>query len=104
MLAQPWIRSSRPVVGGEVSLVRSGVELSSRSDATTAGRAVDPRACREVRRPPTHGAAGARRGGAAAAQGLPGATRPAIDPFAAVIDGWLLADHDAPRKQRHTAR
>ncbi len=30
--------------------------------------------------------------------------RPAIDPFAAVIDGWLLADKDAPRKQRHTAR
>ena len=30
--------------------------------------------------------------------------RPAIDPFAAVIDGWLLADQDAPKKQRHTAR
>ena len=30
--------------------------------------------------------------------------RPAIDPWAAVIDGWLLADRDAPRKQRHTAR
>ena len=30
--------------------------------------------------------------------------RPAIDPWAAVIDGWLLADQDAPRKQRHTAR
>ena len=24
--------------------------------------------------------------------------------FAAVIDGWLMADLDAPRKQRHTAR
>jgi transposase len=30
--------------------------------------------------------------------------RPAIDPFAAVIDGWLLDDRDAPKKQRHTAR
>jgi len=30
--------------------------------------------------------------------------RPAIDAYAPVIDGWLLADKDAPRKQRHTAR
>ncbi len=30
--------------------------------------------------------------------------RPATDPWAAVIDAWLLADKDAPRKQRHTAR
>jgi transposase len=30
--------------------------------------------------------------------------RPAIDRYARVIDGWLLADRDAPRKQRHTAR
>lgn len=30
--------------------------------------------------------------------------RPAIDPWTEVIDGWLLADRDAPRKQRHTAR
>jgi transposase len=30
--------------------------------------------------------------------------RPAIDPYAEVIDGWLLADRDVPRKQRHTAR
>jgi transposase len=30
--------------------------------------------------------------------------RPAIDAYAAVIDGWLLADRDVPRKQRHTAR
>jgi transposase len=34
----------------------------------------------------------------------PGRPRPAIDPYAQVIDGWLLADRDAPRKQRHTAR
>jgi transposase len=30
--------------------------------------------------------------------------RPAIGPYAAVIDGWLLADREVPRKQRHTAR
>ncbi len=30
--------------------------------------------------------------------------RPAIDPYAQVIDGWLLADREVPRKQRHTAR
>ena len=29
---------------------------------------------------------------------------PAIGPYAAVIDEWLLADRDVPRKQRHTAR
>jgi transposase len=29
---------------------------------------------------------------------------PAIDVYAPVIDGWLLADKDVPRKQRHTAR
>ena len=26
-----------------------------------------------------------------------------LEPFKAVIDGWLRADLDAPRKQRHTA-
>jgi hypothetical protein len=30
--------------------------------------------------------------------------RPALDAWVAVIDGWLLADRNAPRKQRHTAR
>ena len=30
--------------------------------------------------------------------------RPAVDPYRGVIDGWLLADRDAPRKQRDTAR
>jgi transposase len=30
--------------------------------------------------------------------------RPAIDPYVEIIDGWLLADRDVPRKQRHTAR
>jgi transposase len=30
--------------------------------------------------------------------------RPAIDPYVQVVDGWLVADRDVPRKQRHTAR
>jgi len=30
--------------------------------------------------------------------------RPAVGPYAAIIDGWLLADREVPRKQRHTAR
>jgi len=31
-------------------------------------------------------------------------SRPAIDPYVEVIDSWLLADREVPRKQRHTAR
>jgi len=31
-------------------------------------------------------------------------TRPATDPWSEVIDAWLAADKDVPRKQRHTAR
>ncbi len=30
--------------------------------------------------------------------------RPAIDDYAGLIDVWLLADREVPRKQRHTAR
>lgn len=30
--------------------------------------------------------------------------RPAIDPFRDVIDAWLIADAQAPKKQQHTAR
>ena len=30
--------------------------------------------------------------------------RPAIDDYAAIVDGWLVADRQVPRKQRHTAR
>jgi transposase len=30
--------------------------------------------------------------------------RPAIGPYAAIIDQWLVADRDVPPKQRHTAR
>jgi transposase len=31
-------------------------------------------------------------------------SRPAIDPWAGVIDAWLIGDRDVHRKQRHTAR
>ena len=34
----------------------------------------------------------------------PPRSRPAIEPWSAVIDGWLLEDQKVPRKQRHTAR
>jgi len=30
--------------------------------------------------------------------------RPALGPYMQIIDEWLLADRDVPRKQRHTAR
>ena len=29
---------------------------------------------------------------------------PQLEPFKEIIDGWLRADLDAPRKQRHTVR
>jgi len=34
----------------------------------------------------------------------PARPRPAVGAYAELIDSWLLADRDAPRKQRHTAR
>jgi transposase len=34
----------------------------------------------------------------------PQRSKPALDPYMQVIDEWLLADRDVPRKQRHTAR
>ena len=30
--------------------------------------------------------------------------RPKLDPFVAIIDGWLSEDKTRPRKQRHTAK
>jgi transposase len=30
--------------------------------------------------------------------------RPAIEPYVEIVDGWLLADRQAPKKQRHTSR
>src|ERR1700722_10274410 len=37
-------------------------------------------------------------------EGYPPRPRPAIGPYEAIIDAWLLADREVPRKQRHTAR
>src|SRR5215472_3841644 len=34
----------------------------------------------------------------------PQRAQPAIGPYTAIIDEWLVADRDVPRKQRHTAR
>jgi len=34
----------------------------------------------------------------------PPRVKPAMQPWTAVVDGWLEADKLAPRKQRHTAR
>lgn len=36
-------------------------------------------------------------------QAYPRRARPVIDPFAKIIDAWLLADRDVLRKQRRTA-
>lgn len=37
-------------------------------------------------------------------QVYPTRARPAIDPWRELIDAWLIADQQAPKKQRHTAR
>jgi transposase len=37
-------------------------------------------------------------------QAYPPRPRPAIGPYMQVIDKWLVADREVPRKQRHTAR
>ncbi len=37
-------------------------------------------------------------------QVYPARARPAIDPWRELIDGWLIVDQEAPKKQRHTAR
>ena len=34
----------------------------------------------------------------------PSRSCPAADPWAAVIDAWLVEDQQVPRKQRHTAQ
>jgi len=39
-----------------------------------------------------------------ARKAYPPRQRPAIEAYVEIIDSWLLADREAPRKQRHTAR
>jgi transposase len=38
------------------------------------------------------------------ARKVPDRESPVLGPYRAIIDGWLVADRQAPRKQRHTAR
>jgi hypothetical protein len=105
MLAPLVVQIVSVVVGREVSQVRSRVELF---EQIRRDRRLEQLSIRELAE--RHGVH--RR---AVRQALvtaippprrtyPPRRRPAIDPWAAVIDDWLLADQDAPRKQRHTAR
>jgi transposase len=93
------------VVGGEVGQVRSRVDLF---EQIRRDRRLEQLSIRELAE--RHGVhrRTVRQALAAAVppqrKTYPPRRRPAIDPFAAVIDGWLLADEDAPKKQRHTAR
>jgi transposase len=105
MLAPPRFRSSLSVVGGEVGQVWSRVELF---EQIRRDRRLERLSIRELAE--RHGVH--RRTVRQALESAvppprrayPPRRRPAIDPFVAVIDGWLLDDKDAPRKQRHTAR
>ena len=105
MLAPPSFRSSRPVVGGKVGQVRSRVELF---EQIRRDRRREELSIRELSE--KHGVhrRTVRQALASAVppprKTYPARRRPAIDPFGVVIDGWLLADQDAPKKQRHTAR
>lgn len=105
MLAPPRVQIVSVVVGGEVGQVRSRVELF---EQIRRDRRVEMLSIRELAE--RHGVHRRTvRQALAAAVPPPGKTypprrKPAIDPWVAVIDGWLLADKDAPKKQRHTAR
>src|SRR5436305_6343949 len=93
------------VVGGEVGQVRSRVELFEqiRRDRRVEGLSIRELAERhgvhrrtvrqalECALPPPRKA-------------YPPRPRPAVTAWTGLIDSWLIADRDAPRKQRHTAR
>src|SRR5665811_925569 len=91
--------------GGEVSQVGSRVELF---EEIRRDRRVEALSIRELaERHKVHRRAVRQ----ALASALPpprkeyvARSRPAIDQWSGVIDAWLVADKDAPRKQRHTAR
>ena len=93
------------VVGREVGQVRSRVELF---EQIRRDRRLEQLSIRELAE--RHGVhrRTVRQALAAAVppprKTYPPRRRPAIEPYASVIDGWLLDDKDAPRKQRHTAR
>lgn len=108
MLAPPVVRVfTSTVVGVEVPVrQRSRVELfetirrDRRTDPTVSVRdlAVRHGVHRRTVRQALASAVPPRR------KEYPPRARPSIDPWREVIDGWLLADQDVPRKQRHTAR
>ena len=107
MLAPPSVRISLVGCSSAWGSVRCGRgwSCSSRSGGTSAGRSLSIRELAD-----RHGVhrRTVRQALATAVppprKAYPPRPRPAIDPWVAVIDGWLLADRDAPRKQRHTAR
>jgi hypothetical protein len=86
----------------------SGTVTSGAVRADQAGPAggglIDPGVGRAASGAPEDGAAGFGQRGSAAAQADLSRPRPAIGPYAAIIDGWLIADQQVPREQRHTAR
>jgi transposase len=99
------VRIAPSVIGGEVGQVRSRVELF---EQIRRDRRREELSIRELAE--RHGVhrRTVRQALASAVppprKTYPPRPRPAIDPWATVIDGWLLEDQDAPRKQRHTAR
>src|SRR5579875_174505 len=99
------VRIAPLVIGGEVGQVRSRVELF---EQIRRDRRREELSIRELAE--RHGVhrRTVRQALASAVppprKTYPPRPRPAIDPWATVIDGWLLEDQDAPRKQRHTAR
>src|SRR2546426_4857968 len=105
MLAPPSFRSSLSVVDGEVGQVRSRVELF---EQIRRDRRREQLSIRELAR--RHGVH-RRTVRQALASPLPPPRKtserrpaPKLGPYRPLIDGWLIADREAPRKQRHTAR
>src|SRR5437763_10359858 len=106
MLAPPWFRIFTSLVSAWRSgMVRSRVELFEqiRRDRRVGGLSIRELAERHrvhrrtVRQALASAVPPARKP-------YPRRRRPAIDPYASVIDAWLVADREVPRKQRHTAR
>jgi transposase len=93
------------VVDGEVGQVRSRVDLF---EQIRRDRRLEQLSIRELAE--RHGVhrRTVRQALAAAVpptrKTYPPRRKPAIEPYASVIDGWLIDDRDAPKKQRHTAR
>src|SRR5665811_808515 len=102
----PGVGSSRQCLrgrGGQSGGFTSGTVRGDPARSPQRGP-VDSGASRTPQGPPAGGAA-------ALASALPpprkeyvARPRPATDPWSEVIDAWLVADKDVPRKQRHTAR